>query len=236
MLNRINLSEVLFLDIETVAISPDYASLPEKFVKHWDKKAKFLKANEEENPEIAFKKAGIYAEFARIICISTGYIHDNNLRIKSFYGHDEKLLLLEFSAMLNYHYNKKSSLLCAHNGKEFDFPFLARRMIVNGIELPEILDNAGRKPWEIRHLDTMELWKFGDYKSFTSLEILSTLLDIPSPKNDIDGSEVGQVYWVENNLPRIVEYCQRDVVALCRLLLRYKNQEQIADEDIILIE
>ncbi|MHC1708191.1 MAG: ribonuclease H-like domain-containing protein [Bacteroidales bacterium] len=235
MLNRINLNDVLFLDIETAPVAPDYARLPENLVKHWDKKARHLRGNEEEDPEVTFRRAGVFAEFAKIICISTGFIKQGELRIKSFFGHEEKEILAEFAGMLVKHFNSDKSLLCAHNGKEFDFPFLARRMLVNRIEIPDILDNAGKKPWEIRHLDTMELWKFGDYKSFTSLELLTTLLDIPNPKNDIDGSEVGRVYWVDNDLPRIVEYCQRDVIALARLLLRYKNKPLISDDSVIIV-
>lgn len=235
MLKKLNLNDVLFLDIETIPVSPDYAHLPENLVKHWDKKAKFIRESEDEDPEITFKRAGIYAEFARIICISTGFITDDILRIKSFYGPDEKLLLSEFASMLHKYYHKEKNLLCAHNGKEFDYPFLARRMLVNGIEIPDILDNAGKKPWQIRHLDTMELWKFGDYKSYTSLELLTTLLDIPNPKDDIDGSEVGKVYWIDHDLPRIVEYCQRDVIALTRLMQRYQHKPLIIDENIIVV-
>lgn len=235
MLKKIDLKNILFLDIETVPMAADYTALPEKFKKHWDKKARFIRENEEEDPEVTYKRAGIYAEFARVICISTGFMADDTLRIKSFFGHDEKILLAAFGDVIRKYYNREQCLLCAHNGKEFDFPFLARRMVVNGIEIPDILDNAGKKPWEIKHLDTMELWKFGDYKSYTSLELLTTLLDIPNPKNDIDGSEVGRVYWVEKDLPRIVEYCQRDVVALARLFLRYQNKPLIPDEKVFIV-
>jgi uncharacterized protein YprB with RNaseH-like and TPR domain len=235
MLDRINLSNVLFLDIETAPVSPDYAQLPGNLVKHWDKKALHLRQSEDEDPEVTFKKAGVFAEFAKVICISTGLVNGDILRIKSFYGHEEKEVLTEFSEMLHKFYSTERSLLCAHNGKEFDYPFLARRMLINEVSIPGILDTAGKKPWEIKNLDTMELWKFGDYKSYTSLELLSTLLNIPNPKNDIDGSEVGRVYWQENNLQRIVEYCQKDVIALVRLFLRYQNKPFPGDDKVIIV-
>jgi DNA polymerase elongation subunit (family B) len=169
------------------------------------------------------------------VCISVGHIRDKHLRIKSFYGHDEKALLEEFADLLNRSYNRKESLLCAHNGKEFDFPYIARRMLLNGIKLPMTLNIAGCKPWDIKHLDTMELWKFGDYKSFTSLALLTTIFGIPSPKDDIQGSQVGAVYWQEGNLERIVNYCQKDVVAIVQLLKRFKGEELIEEENIIVV-
>ncbi len=235
MLRRLDLRHVLFLDIETVPLCPAYDSLEEAERRLWDKKARFLREYREDEPEVAYQRAGIYAEFARIVCISTGIYSDHQLRIKSFAGHDESLILRDFAALLHTFYSQEHHLLCAHNGKEFDFPFLARRMVVHGIELPDILDLAGKKPWEVRHLDTMELWKFGDYKSYTSLELLVHILNIPNPKNDIDGSEVGRVYWVENDLPRIVEYCQRDVVAIVRVMLRFQNKPLVPDENIIIV-
>ena len=140
----------------------------------------------------------------------------------------------EFADMLRCYYDNKDSLLCAHNGKEFDFPYIARRMLILGVELPAILDMAGKKPWEVQHLDTMELWKFGDYKHYTSLELLAAIFDIPTPKDDIDGSMVGKVYWEEKNLERIVTYCQKDVVTIARLLRRYQGLDLIKDEDIVL--
>ncbi|MCX6273212.1 MAG: ribonuclease H-like domain-containing protein [Bacteroidetes bacterium] len=238
MLNKTDLRNVLFLDIETVSVSADYASLPEKMKKHWDRKAVHLKerADSQATPESLFCRAGIYSEFAKVICISTGVVSEERLRIKSYYGHDEHALLEEFARMLRQYYYRDNQLLCAHNGKEFDFPFLARRMIINRVEIPDILDNAGKKPWEVRHLDTMELWKFGDYKSYTSLELLTTLFDVPNPKNDIDGSEVGRIYWVEDDLPRIVSYCQRDVVALAQVMLRYQGKPALDEDKIVLSE
>jgi len=152
------------------------------------------------------------------------------LKIKSFFGHDERQLLTEFAAMLNTHFSKESSLLCAHNGKEFDFPYIARRMVVNRIELPALLDVAGKKPWEVKLLDTMDLWRFGDYKAYTSLALLCALLDIPTPKNDISGADVARVYWKEKDLQRIVTYCQKDVITIVQLFLRYQNKEMIAED------
>jgi len=226
-LNKIDLRKILFLDIETVPMVANYSELPERFKKLWDKKASYL-VKENDTPESIFNRAGIYSEFGKIICISVGFIREQDdereLRIKSFAGDDEKQLLVEFSDMVRSYFNKPNSLLCGHNGKEFDFPYIARRMLVHGIPIPEVLNTAGKKPWEVRHLDTMELWKFGDYKHFTSLDLLAAIFDIPSPKDDIDGSEVAGVYYEEKNLDRIVEYCEKDVKTLVNIFLRYRGE------------
>ena len=174
----------------------------------------------------------VLAEFGKIICISCGFENGKEFRIKSFYGDDESILLEEFAHMLNKHYDTERYLLCGHNGKEFDFPYISRRMLINGIKLPNILNMAGKKPWEIRHLDTMELWKFGDFKHFTSLELLASVFKIPTPKDDIDGSMVGYVYWKENDLQRIVTYCQKDVLTVAQLLRRYLGLPLINDADV----
>lgn len=232
MLDQIKNENVLFIDIETVPQYPAYDEVPVLLRKLWDIKASRLASKEEETPELLYERAGIYAEFGKIICISAGILNGDVLRIKSFSGKDEAELLNSFADMLNTKFNKPQYLLCAHNGKEFDFPYIARRMLINGIRLPAILDIAGRKPWEVQHLDTMELWKFGDYKNYTSLALLTAIFDIPTPKDDIDGSQVGNVYWVEDNLNRIVEYCQKDVVAIVQLFLRYKGEPLIASDNI----
>jgi DNA polymerase elongation subunit (family B) len=160
-----------------------------------------------------------------------GYIIVKNgarvLRIKSFYGHNEKQLLENFAFLLNTHFNKDKHLLCAHNGKEFDFPYIARRMLINEIKLPRSLNLAGKKPWEVHHIDTLELWKFGDYKHYTSLDLLTAIFNIPSPKTQIDGSQVNKIYWNESDIPKIADYCQKDVIALCQLLLKFKGEFEI---------
>ncbi len=235
MIYDLNIDNVLFLDIETVSASQSYSHLNEKMKKLWDRKAASLRREPNESTEELYVKAPIYAEFGKIIVISVGYFNGNSFRIKSFYGDDEKELLNEFAQLLERHYDNSTSLLCAHNGKEFDFPYIARRMLVNGIRLPSILQLAGKKPWEIRHLDTMELWKFGDYKSYTSLELLAALFDIPTPKDDIDGSQVGRIYWEERDLERIKNYCQKDVLAIAQLMLRYQNQPLIRNEQLVFV-
>lgn len=238
MLDNLNIETILFLDIETVPMTASYEELPLPFRKLWDKKADTLSKfgrNGTEEPKTSgewYERAGIYAEFGRIICISTGALRSGTLWIKSFYGDDEKTLLKEFCAMLEKPAGKKFLYLCAHNGKEFDFPYLIRRMLINGLSVPAILDLSGKKPWEINHLDTMELWKFGDYKSFTSLELLATLFEIPTPKDDIEGKDVARVYYEEKNLPRIVTYCQKDVITIVNLLLKLKGNEMIGEERI----
>ncbi|HEX6981171.1 MAG TPA: 3'-5' exonuclease [Balneolaceae bacterium] len=235
MLKNINLEKILFLDIETVPEVFDYTDLDDVKRNLWDIKSKYKQRNGLTAEDI-YEKAGIYAEFGKIVCISVGLIkQDENkqIRLKSFYGHNEKQLLEEFINLLLEHYNTNNHLLCAHNGKEFDFPYLARRMLINGLSLPDLLNIAGKKPWEINHLDTMELWKFGDYKHYTSLDLLTNIFKIPSPKNDITGADVSKVYWEDENVDRIAEYCEKDVIATAQLFLRYQGLPLIADENVV---
>jgi len=237
MLQNLNLADILFLDIETVPIVASFQELPDKFKVLWEKKAEQLKRNgDEQTADKLFERAGIYAEFGKIICISCGFARGTEFRLKSFYGDDEGILLNKFADMLNKYYDENQYLLCAHNGKEFDFPYLCRRMLVHGIQLPSILNITGRKPWEIKHIDTMELWKFGDYKHFTSLALLAALFGIDTPKDDIDGSMVAQVYYVEKDLQRIAVYCQKDVLTIAQLLRRYMGLPLYKEADIILPE
>jgi DNA polymerase elongation subunit (family B) len=237
MLSKINLEKVLFLDIETVAQQSEFSKLSDDFKAHWEKKASFI-GKEDETTEDTYERAGIYAEFGKIVCISVGFINIENeekkLRIKSFANDDEAILINNFFELLNSHYNNREALLCAHNGKEFDFPYIARRALVNGINIPEILDLAGKKPWEVNHLDTLQLWKFGDYKHYTSLSLLTTIFNIPTPKDDIDGSMVNQVYWKDKDLKRIATYCEKDVIALTQLFLKFKNDSLVKQENIII--
>jgi len=236
MYQQINPENILFIDIETVPFYPDYATVPEIWKALWNKKADTLKRNEQETPESLYGRAGIYAEFGKIICISVGFLSwtdgVQHLRMKSFAGDDEKLLLTDFGNLLRKHYSRPEHRLCGHNIKEFDIPFIARRMIINTVPLPSMLDIAGKKPWEIPHLDTMELWKFGDYKSYTSLVLLATSLGIPTPKDDIDGSMVAQVYYEEKNLPRIVTYCQKDVFTVAQVLRRFRGEPLLSTESV----
>ena len=232
MLEDIKISTILFLDVETAPIVYQYNDLDENVRKLWDTKFRYQQT---ESPETQYKKAGIYAEFAKAICISVGFFNEGTFRVKSFFGTDEKKLLQDFSALLNQHFNRKEHLLCAHNGKEFDFPFLCRRLLINGLKLPKTLNIAGKKPWEINHLDTMELWKFGDYKNFTSLNLLANVFNIPTPKDDIDGSDVARVYWEDNDLNRIATYCQKDVITVAQLLLRLKGEVLMQEKNIIYI-
>ncbi len=235
MLNKLNIADILFIDIETVPAVASFDDLPDRFKKLWEKKAEQLRRNEPDmTADQLYTRAGIYSEFGKIICISCGFTKGKEFRIKSYYGDDERELLVEFAGLLNKYFSRERHLLCAHNGKEFDFPYLARRMLVHGIELPEILKMAGKKPWEIKHLDTMELWKFGDYKHYTSLDLLAAIFDIPTPKDDIDGSMVGQIYWEEKDLERIVIYCQKDTLTVAQLLRRYMGLPLIREEDVII--
>jgi uncharacterized protein YprB with RNaseH-like and TPR domain len=231
------LNNILFLDIETVPQQPDYSALTEEWKALWEaKSASLLKYREEETKESIYPRAGIYAEFGKIVCISCGVAHgagdQKKMTLKSFAGENEKILLAEFSEMLNKWSLGEPKFLCAHNGKEFDFPYLCRRMVINSLPIPSILNIAGKKPWEVGHLDTMEMWKFGDFKSYTSLNLLAHALNIPTPKDDIDGSIVWEVYWKEKNLQRIVTYCQKDVVTVAQVYLRLQGDTTIKEENL----
>lgn len=230
-------NNILFLDLETVPQYPDYSSLPEGWKQLWDTKSTSLvKYHEGQTNESLYPRAGIYAEFGKIICISCGVLQGNGdqrkIILKSFSGDDEKLLLRQFIEMLAKWVVGEPKFLCAHNGKEFDFPYLCRRMIINELPIPGTLNIAGKKPWEVNHLDTLELWKFGDFKSYTSLNLLAHTLGIPTPKDDIDGSMVWEVYWKEKNLSRIVTYCQKDVVTVAQIFLRMNGESLIREENI----
>ncbi|MBX2961466.1 MAG: 3'-5' exonuclease [Cyclobacteriaceae bacterium] len=231
------LRDILFLDIETVAATNNYTVLDERLKVQWSRKASFLKREEGVTDEQLFhQRAGIYAEFGKIVCIAVGKLFDTEtgelgLKTKAYYGHDEKALLRDFIAMLEKLDN--GVRFCAHNGKEFDYPYMSRRMLVNGLPLPPALSLAGKKSWEVNHLDTMELWKFGDYKHYTSLDLLAAIFNIPSSKNGIDGSQVNSVYYKEKDLERIKDYCVSDVVVLTQLYLRMKGLPLIADKNII---
>jgi hypothetical protein len=234
MLYKLNLEHLLFLDIETVPESEHFSALDEVKQELWAQKTRYQR-KEETEPGEYYENAGIWAEFGKIVCISVGYFtwkgEHRNFRVTSFYG-DEVKILKEFRRSLTEHFGKPNQLLCAHNGKEFDFPYIARRMIINGISLPGKLDLFGKKPWEIPHLDTMELWKFGDYKHYTSLKLLAHILGIPSPKEDMDGSMVREVYYREKDLDRIISYCELDVITLAQVFLRLRNDPLLQDNEI----
>lgn len=235
--NMNSINNILFLDIETVPQFSSYNDLSEEWKQLWDlKSASLIKYHEGQTNETLYPRAGIYAEFGKIICISCGVLSGNGserkMIIKSFSGEDEKILLYQFSEMLNKWAGDGPKFLCAHNGKEFDFPYLCRRMIINSLPVPPVLNVAGKKPWETNHLDTMELWKFGDFKNYTSLNLLAHALGIPTPKDDIDGSVVWEVFWKEKNLARIVTYCQKDVVTAAQIFLRLNGEPAIKSENI----
>jgi 3'-5' exonuclease len=219
--------DILFLDIETVAHHADYAQVDERLKTQWARKASYLRRDEQLTDEdIYHQRAGIYAEFGKIICIAVAKFSENEqgqlvLRTKAFAGDNEKQVLTDFKSLLE-RLDPATTRLCAHNGKEFDFPYLCRRMLVNCIPLPHVLNLSGKKAWEVPHIDTMELWKFGDYKHYTSLDLLAAIFNIPSSKSDIDGSQVNAVYHKENGLDRIKEYCVRDVIVLAQLFLKMK--------------
>jgi uncharacterized protein YprB with RNaseH-like and TPR domain len=236
MLNSLNIEEVLFIDIETVPLAQEYAELTEKWKELWEGKMKYQIDNGQP-ADVLYDRAGIYAEFGRIICISAGYVVQKNgepfFRVKSFHHDEEKKLITGFINALEQFTRAGKRRLCAHNGQEFDFPYIARRALVNNLPLPKILDIAGSKPWEVKDtlIDTLQLWKFGDYKHYTSLSLLCELFNIPTPKDDIDGSQVARIYWEENDLDRIIRYCEKDTLAVANLLLKYRGDRIIPIEN-----
>ncbi len=232
-----DLKDILFLDIETVGCANDYTQLSDRLKAQWARKVNFFKREEGQTDEDLFhEKAGIYAEFGKIVVIAIGkYTEGENgelgIRTKYFADHDEAKLLAEFRETVE----KMGSpvRLCAHNGKEFDFPYMCRRMLVNGIQLPTVLNMSGKKPWEINHLDTLELWKFGDYKHYTSLDLLATIFNIPTSKGVMDGSMVSKVYYQEGDLKKIAEYCVGDVLAIAQLYLKFKGMSLVDEHNIL---
>lgn len=234
MLHKINLEHILFLDIETVPEEENYHMLDDVKKELWEHKSHYQR-KDEFTAEEYYDRAGIWAEFGKIITISVGYFNykgnNRTFRVTSFFGEEPKILK-DFKNLLDTHFNRPHHLLCGHNGKEFDFPYIARRMIINRVELPNKLDLFGKKPWEIAHLDTMELWKFGDFKHYTSLKLMANILGIPSPKEDIDGSMVKTVYYEDKDLDRIVKYCELDVITTAQVFLRLRNDELLDESDI----
>ena len=237
MLHRINLENILFLDIETVPQHELYAELTEEEQGLWEEKTRYLR-KDEYSAEEYYERAGIWAEFGKIVCISVGYFsfrhQQRTFRVRSFVG-EERRLLMDFVRLVEEHFSRPNHLLCAHNGKEFDFPYLLRRMIINRIAIPQQLQFFGKKPWEVPHLDTLELWKFGDYKHYTSLKLLAYTLGVPSPKDDIDGSEVRDVYYEEGDVDRIAVYCEKDTITVAQLVLRFRNEPLLEEDEILII-
>ncbi|MCE3008444.1 MAG: ribonuclease H-like domain-containing protein [Bacteroidetes bacterium] len=243
MLPLKDLERLLFIDIETAHGLADYNDLSEVMKKHWARRARReLRLDEPPTPEQAeaayYDRAAIPAEFGRVVCVSIGYLvvqqqQPVEIRLKSYYGTDERTLLASLVQLLHEHVGPNQytwQRLCGHNIKEFDVPFLARRCLVHGLlPLPYVFNLYGMKPWDVPHVDTMELWKFGDYKSFTALELLAELLGIPSPKGDIDGSQVSRVYWQEEDLARIAHYCEQDVATTVNIMLRLSGYEPIIE-------
>lgn len=245
MVQHIDATRILFLDIETVSVAATYADLDENMQYLWQHKARSVlkrwngeEITEEEYAQSYLDAAGIFAEFGKIACISVGVVYRDKeskklgIRLKSYADRDEQKLLADFAELLKQYYDDPSRYyLCGHNIKEFDIPYICRRMVVNRLHFPKMLDIAGKKPWETKHLlDTLELWKFGDRKNFTSLKLLAGVLGFPSPKDDIDGSMVGRVFWEEDDLERIALYCEKDVLATTQLFLRYQLKPLIEEE------
>ena len=244
MLSELNLADVIVLDIECVSGFKTYAEMPPVMQTLWNGKSEQIQKSKPLElrlppPENYTEMAGIYAEYGKIVCVSVGAFYTNketgelNFRLASYYSHDEQKLLSDLAEMLNRrYYDPKKHRICGHNVKEFDIPYMARRMVINSVPLPNLLNIAGKKPWENSALDTMELWKFGDNKAFTGLKVLCGLFGIPTPKDDIDGSQVGYTYWQEDDLDRIEKYCRKDVLGTAQVLLKFKYMPLLAPHQI----
>jgi len=230
-----DLKKILFIDIETASCVADYTELSGPMQEQWERKSKQLKAGNTEDaaPSVLFDdRAGIFAEFAKVVTIGIGCLVEKEgkwtMVLKALSDDDEHALLLKFcEALSRFQSQFRAISFCGHNIKEFDIPFLCRRMVINGMQLPECMKLHGKKPWEVPHLDTLELWRFGDYKNYTSLALLAEVMGIPSPKNDIDGSMVSEVYWKERNLERINRYCLQDVFTTAKVYLRLMGIKEI---------
>ena len=233
------LNDILFLDIETVPLTDDFTKLAPTMQSLWLKKYDILKKTEQESQqtdgENYFSRSGVFSEFARIVCISVGMLHQGKFILKSFASEDEREILTSFCASLEKLSHKRAIRPCGHNIKEFDIPFICRRLLINGIKIPDTINATGKKPWEVNFIDTLDMWRFGDYKSYTSLRLLCEVLQIPTPKDDIDGSEVAQVYYTLKDLNRISTYCKKDVVATARLYQRLCSKPLLKDEDILFL-
>lgn len=241
MFTHQQIEKLIFIDIETVSGSAEFSALEPEMQSFWEKKARqYYKAENDPDFDVNrsySEKAGLFSEFNRVVCVSFGYIQfqegQAQATIKSIYDHDEKAILLKAAELLKQ--NKLTNYrLCGHNINGFDCPTLARRMLINGIfPLPSSLNNYGKKPWEVNRIDTMELWRFGDFKSYTSLALLCHLFNIPSPKTEVDGSQVTSLYWQQNsNLKKIAEYCQKDVQATMNLVLCFANMELLREDKV----
>jgi predicted PolB exonuclease-like 3'-5' exonuclease len=248
MIDQIDIFNTLFLDIETVSEQPNFLDLSEDFRHFWMLKCKQLTKqyedpiNEETAADLYIEKAAIFAEFGKIVCISVGIVHRDSsgklvVRLKSFANASEKILLQQFLQLIEQHYSDVNKhYICGHNIKEFDIPYICRRMVINQLPFPNPLNLSGKRPWETKHLiDTLELWKFGDYKHYTSLNLLATVLNFPSPKGEMDGSQVGRVFWQQDDLEKIAVYCEKDVLATIQLFLRYKRLPILEEDQVICV-
>ncbi len=245
-MQHIQPEDLIIIDIETAPLSPDFESLNEEWKTLWEEKIQYSVPEGVSAAEFYPRRAGIMAEFARVVCISMAYLtreHDLKMRVKSFYGFDEKEILQQFLATINkIEAHNKRWCFAGHNIKEFDIPFICRRLLINQLNIPRYLDFQNMKPWETNIVDSFQYWRFGDYKNFTSLKLLAAAMGVPSPKDDIDGSMVGLLFWSGTmeersaSLERIANYCQKDVIATANILLRFKNLPLLKEEDIEIVK
>lgn len=242
LLKNGQLRNLLFIDIETVPQYSSHDQLPNEWQTLWNEKQQIYKNIEGSAAENYLNRAGIFSEFAKVVCISLGYFHYQRelradvFRIKTFAAENEKQLLMDFAKLIHDYFDADKFQFCGHNIREFDIPFLCRRLMINHIPLPDMLDVSGKKPWELNDIDTLHLWRFGDHKNYTSLKLMAAALGIPSPKDEIEGKDICHEYWIKKNLEGIVHYCQKDVITVARLLMRFRNEPELLQEkDVIFV-
>lgn len=233
-----NFKNILFIDIETASGVNTYTTLTENMQKLWLRKARSL-MNPLQKPleDLYFERAALFPEFGRIISIGMGFLFYNknkelSLKVKTISNKNEKDLLLEFNQFIESTYPSKELSLVAHNGKEFDFPYLCKRMLVHQLVIPKALQLQGKKPWEVVHQDTIEWWRFGDKKGYVSLELLAEIMGIGNVKTDLSGDKVNYTFYIEKDLEKIKKYCAEDVITLAQLFLRFNFIDYIQEKNI----
>ena len=220
---NIPINKILFIDIETVGVEPDWETLIKnqeplsfQFRNYFDWFQKRFPEDADKPIEQMFvNRAALVPEFARIACVSVAFVTDKGeTKMQSFTDSDEKKLLVDVQKLLK----KVSELgfyLCGHNVKGFDIPMLAKRMIINGILPPKILPGHDTKPWEIKAFDTKEFWQFNNYQTIASLELMCVVLGVESSKTmEVTGNKVHEAFWVKKDYEGIKKYCEKDVSVL----------------------
>jgi 3'-5' exonuclease len=235
--------DAFFIDIETVPAQSEFRLLDPEWQSLWIGKLSKTMPENFSPDETYQEKAGIMAEFGRIVCIGSGYFSEDKttrkalFKVRAVAGEDEKALLTEWIGMVDkFHALFPAFRFVGHNIKEFDVPYICRRLMALGLPLPKYLQISGMKPWETNLVDTMHQWRFGDTRHYVSLNLLARVLGIPTPKDDIDGSQVQEVFYKDGDLSRIKKYCMKDVITTARVIQRFRGQPPVEEADIVVVD